>query len=363
MRKLRPFRPSSRVLLTACLLLVGSLAPTPALAHVKWFTESEEHPLRVDLIFSERTLLVLLTAGLAVLAFTWLERHLGDPDWPRLPIFRRMAVGAPTILAVQAAITLVAAAAHCTLLVPNFPLPQSPIGLAVAGVQLLIALSFVTGVADWAAAVALIALIPIGAVLCDPWDVLEQMLWAGIGAVVLIIGRGSTSGRRARPWFRRRDPAWAARAVLVLRVTTGLAFIALALGEKIWDPELGRAFLADHPTFNVLHAVLGWDWLSDDLFVLLVGLTEATIGALLISGRLPRLVVLGMWAPFHLGIPLLPSQELIGHLPIFGIMYLLLVHGAGRSPARERAARAARSSSRAAARQPAAHPSAAPLGS
>jgi hypothetical protein len=24
-----------------------------------------------------------------------------------------------------------------------------------------------------------------GAVLCDPWDVLEQLLWAGIGMVVL----------------------------------------------------------------------------------------------------------------------------------------------------------------------------------
>ena len=125
--------------------------------------------------------------------------------------------------------------------------------------------------------------------------------------------------------------------MLLLRVTTGVALIALALGEKIWDPELGRAFVADHPTFNVLHAILGWEWFTDDLFVLLVGLTEATIGALLISGRLPRLVVLGMWAPFHLGIPLLPSQELVGHLPIFGIMYLLLVQGAGRASASERA--------------------------
>jgi len=37
---------------------------------------------------------------------------------------------------------------------------------------------------------------------------------------------------------------------------------------------------------------------------LLIGLAEAAIGAALISGRLTRLVVLGMWLPFHLGIPL-----------------------------------------------------------
>ena len=94
-----------------------------------------------------------------------------------------------------------------------------------------------------------------------------------------------------------------------------------------------RLFLASHPAFNVLHAVLGADVGSDDLFVLLIGLAEAAIGAALISGRLTRLVVLGMWLPFHLGIPLLPDQELIGHLPIYGIMYVLLVHGSQASVA------------------------------
>jgi len=107
----------------------------------------------------------------------------------------------------------------------------------------------------------------------------------------------------------------------------------VALGEKLWNPELGRAFLASHPAFNVLHAVLGADVGSDDLFVLLIGLAEAAIGAALISGRLTRLVVLGMWLPFHLGIPLLPDQELIGHLPIYGIMYVLLGHGSQASVA------------------------------
>ena len=96
--------------------------------------------------------------------------------------------------------------------------------------------------------------------------------------------------------------------------------------------------------------------------MLLVGLTEATIGALLISGRLPRLVVLGMWAPFHLGIPLLPSQELVGHLPIFGIMYLLLVHGAGRASTLETAPRLALPARREAPKAPA-HPSTAALAS
>ena len=39
-----------------------------------------------------------------------------------------------------------------------------------------------------------------------------------------------------------------------------------------------------------------------------------------------------MWLPFNLGVPFLPPQELIGRLPIFGIMYFLLVHSAGIAP-------------------------------
>jgi hypothetical protein len=43
-------------------------------------------------------------------------------------------------------------------------------------------------------------------------------------------------------------------------------------------------------------------------------------------------VILFMWVPFNVGVPFLPPQELIGHLPIFGIMYFLLVHSAGIAP-------------------------------
>jgi hypothetical protein len=71
----------------------------------------------------------------------------------------------------------------------------------------------------------------------------------------------------------------------------------------------------------------GLGWFNDDTFVLAAGLAEAALGAMLISGFAPRLVILAMWLPFNLGIPVLPSQELLGHLPILGIMYVLLVQG------------------------------------
>ena len=104
-------------------LIVGVLAPSPALAHVKWFTDPTQYPLRTDLILSERTLLGLIVAALTVVGLSVLQRRFGRSDWPAIPLFQRMTVGAPTILAIQAAIALIACAAHSTLLAPNLPLP------------------------------------------------------------------------------------------------------------------------------------------------------------------------------------------------------------------------------------------------
>ncbi len=312
--------------------LTAGLTPTTVLAHVKWFEDPSAYPLRLDLAISGRTGLLLAVAAVALGMLYGVQRLAGDPHWPRFRFLRRMAVGAPTLLAVQSAITLVYAAVQPALLVPNMRLQVDAGGLTIGAIQLLVAFAFITGIADWFAAITLILLGPLGFLLFPVYDVVDQLHWLGIALVILVIGRYAADIRDERPWFAQRGPAWSARAVASLRVITGIAIIAPALSEKIWNPGLGAAFLTDHPQFNFPRAFLGQTWMSDDLFVLAAGLVEGTIGVLLISGLLTRLVILGMWLPFNLGIPFLPPQELIGHLPIFGIMYLLLVQSAGIAP-------------------------------
>jgi len=48
------------------------------------------------------------------------------------------------------------------------------------------------------------------------------------------------------------------------------------------------------------------------------------------SGVFVRLLILALWLPFNLTIPLLGWPELVGHLPIYGIMGLLLIWGEER---------------------------------
>ena len=331
-------------------MAVVSLAPTVAQAHVKWFEDPSHYPLRTDLILSWRTA-AAIGVSLAALALLYLlQRALGSPHWPDLQFLEKMAIGAPTLLAAQAAIGLIYAAVQPVLFAPNLPLSSNAAGLTLAAVQILIGFSFITGIGDWLGAIVLILLGPIGFLLFPLFDVLDVIHFAGVGVLILVVGRTATDVGHVRPWFARRGDAWPSRAIAALRILTGISLLAPALSEKVWNPELGAAFLAAYPHFNVPRTLLGWDWYTDELFVLSIGVVEGTIGVLLASGLLTRVVILGAYVPFHLGVPFLPPQEFLGHIPIFGIMYFLLVHSSGIAPGgsadRPRRARGAARASR-----------------
>ncbi|GAC1656005.1 MAG: hypothetical protein NVS9B1_10350 [Candidatus Dormibacteraceae bacterium] len=303
-----------------------------ALAHVSWFVDERTHPVDFGLVLGQRTGLALAASAAALIAAFAFQRLVRDPDWPRFAFLDRMASGAPTLLAVQAAITLVYSGLQPVLLAYHLRL-TGPVGYGLAAAEVAVGFALITGVADRFGAAVLVLLVAAGFVLFPPLDALAQVHWAGIAVAVYVIGRQAVDAARPREGRGPRLPIGPKGAITALRVLTGLAILAPALGEKIWNPGLGLAFMAQHPEFNFLAHPLGQAWASNDAFVLLAGITEAVIGVLLISGLMTRLVIAAMWLPFNLGIPFLPPQELLWHLPILGIMYFLLVHGGGRRSA------------------------------
>jgi uncharacterized membrane protein YphA (DoxX/SURF4 family) len=304
--------------------------------HVEWFEDAARYPIDWSLVFSWRTLLAVVAALVAVCLLYVAQRLLGDPHWPRFPFLPRMAIGAPTLLAVQAAIPLIYSGVQPVLLAPQLHLGRNPGGLLLGAAEILIGFSFVTGIADRIASGALVALVQVAFFLFPPLDVLAQLHWVGIAVVIFVVGRQAPDARRPRQtgWWQTRSSPEA--AVVWLRITTGVAIIAPALSEKLWNPGIGEAFLRQHPTFNFPHAYLGMSWMTDDRFILAAGLFEFVLGALLVSGVLTRVVILAMWLPFNVTLPFLPPQELLWHLPFFGIMYFLLVHGADLAPDTDR---------------------------
>jgi len=183
-----------RLLLVFC-MLAGVLLPTPVLAHVKWFTDSTNYPLRTDLISSDRTLLWIVSSALAVAVLYGIHRTLAAWSWRWTGWLAHMAAAAPTVLAIQTAIGLISTALHPALLAPNLNLQPGPVGMALSILQIMIAFSFITGFCDWLGGCLLIGLVAVVGVLFSPTDALEQVFWAGIGITMFVIGRDAHATR------------------------------------------------------------------------------------------------------------------------------------------------------------------------
>jgi uncharacterized membrane protein YphA (DoxX/SURF4 family) len=315
---------------TSLLILVGFAAPLPAAAHARWFAPGGEFSPHWDRLFSVQVLLALLVGVGAVLVLAGLQRVVGDPLWPRPAWSQKLEPSAPAILGVQTAITMIFLATRLSLFAPTIVLPRSLLGGLVAAVAIAAAFTFITGLFTRAGALVTLALLA-GTLVLVPWyQTLEQAIYAGIALYLFAVGRGVVRADDRRddersPWSDRLLP----HALTILRVSAGVSVLVLAFTEKLLNVELGLAFLGAYPHFNVL-APIG---VSDAWFVYLAGIVEATAGIALLAGFLPRVVILGLWIPFNLGIPFLPAEELIGHLPILSSMYVLLVRGTEGIPA------------------------------
>ncbi|MGI9077294.1 MAG: hypothetical protein ACR2G6_08195, partial [Gemmatimonadaceae bacterium] len=164
-----------------------------------------------------------------------------------------------------------------------------------------------------------------GAVLFGPLLLLEHVFFLGIAFFLFATGRGPLALDMTMQRLHKPAERLMPYAVPVLRILTGASIVVLAFTEKLWNVPMGLKFLAIHP-FNFLPA-LGFDGITDLDFLIIAGTVELTIGLLLASGAFVRLTILVLWVPFNLSIPFLGWRELVGHLPIYGIMALLLIWG------------------------------------
>jgi len=120
----------------------------------------------------------------------------------------------------------------------------------------------------------------------------------------------------------------ARNAVIALRIGLGASFVIVAFTEKLANLPLALAFLQKYP--------LNFTWflgppLSDHTFVLAAGAVELLVGLCLLFGVFAREAIVVAWLPINLTLTYFDTTELIGHLPIYGIMALLLIWIPGRA--------------------------------
>lgn len=317
----------------ALLALAGTVLAPGAAAHERWFTPGGYAPIRTEDVLSPVTILALAVVA-AALALAWGAHRLAarrPVPVPALPgvnphHIANLYAWIPPLLALHAAVPLIVSGVELQLFVPNLKLPRDIVGLLLALGQIVVALGFLYGVFTRAAAVLLALIGLAGMAIVHPLYVLEHCDLLGIAGFLYLTGRGPYSvdallGRLGHP--RERLLPY---AVPTLRVLTGASLVVLGFTEKLWNRQLARDFLALYP-INFTTALPMT--LSDDQFIVAAGLVEVTIGALIASGLWTRTVILLAWLPFNLSVPLFGWVELVGHLPTYGTIAVLLIWGSG----------------------------------
>ncbi len=260
-----------------------------------------------------------LAATVAVRVASWAIPGLD------VPFLGRLVPWMPFAIRLHLGVSLVGLLSMGDYLSPAMDLPQSIVGILLGAALGVVAVRMVTGWHARPAAWLLLAAGPIGMLEYGVSPVLQRIDLVGLALFVLLAGPGRWSADRERGAAAEPGPADLARAVWALRIAAGAALIIVALVEKLANPDLALAFLAEHPDFNVARLV-GLP-MGDLEFTRLAGAIEVLFGLLLISGALPQLCVLIAGIPFNATLYFFGTQELVGHLPVYGAMLVLLVLG------------------------------------
>jgi hypothetical protein len=293
------------------------------LPHEAWFTR-ERPPYDWSFAAEPATLALILGAVVVAVAWRIVGRRVPHPELPFLAPLGRLAPWVPRLLAIHAGVSLLAQSARNTYLAPALDLPESPYGIALRIIEGFLGVWLISGFRIRGAAGAVVVAGPLGMLRYGVAPILERMDLLGIALFLAMLPPGPERWGAAST-----ETSHVRVAVFSLRALVGGSLIVLAFTEKLARPELAHAFLDRFPAFNLLQT-LGLE-VSDTAFIRLAGAIELLFGLLILSGTLPQLTVLAAGIPFNATLFFLGTEELIGHLPIYGAMLALLVYGSDRA--------------------------------
>lgn len=301
---------------SVALTILGSIAllfsPHQTSAHVKWFAEKGVRVEHYELTESA------VVIWLSVIAMTLVVAFLIDKRFPGKGRNRkRWSAGLVRFFHAGIGLWLLLGALQNQLFAPVF-IADSPLLTGARVALIIVGVLYILGTFTNIASAILIVSYGIAVWTFGPLEMLEHVFVVGIALTSFIIT--SSPGN----FFYRLSP-W---SVTILRVTLGIALIALAFSEKLFHPELGAEFLQEH-NWNFME-LLGVNWYTDRLFVLSAGMVELLLGLLIVSGLAARITVVVIIAVFSITATLLGPSEVLGHIPIVIILIVLFRYSGGR---------------------------------
>lgn len=301
--------------------------------HERWFLDESKFPVQFDTWNTPQSLIPIGIAVAITAIATIIYRargrhnvipgpiHLGMP-WEN---YIKLLTWVPLVIGVHLGVTLLVSGVSRQLLIPNLVLPLNLLGGVLGMLEIAIALSFIYGALARPAAGLLAFIWLFGAIMFGPLRLLEHTEILGIAFFIFATGRGPLAFDQALDRLNKPVERLIPYAVPVLRIALGFSLTLVALTEKIWNYPMAVAFLQDHH-FNFF-PYIGLSSIDDAKFVMIAGTVELVVGLMLISGSYVRLVILITLIPFNLSLPFMGWRELVGHLPTYGILALLLLWG------------------------------------
>ena len=291
-------------------------------AHELWFVDRVPAK-QWSFLWEGRTLALL---GLA-LVLTLLVRLVARV-WPGVdvPLLARLVPWMPFAVRMHLGVALIGLLSGGYYLAPSMHLDQDVTGWLLGVVMAIAAILLVVGWNVRIAAALLVVAGPLGMLEYGFEPVLHRIDMLGLAMFLLIAGPGRWSADHELGRVREPTTLQLAQAVWALKLAVGTALIAVAVSEKLANPELAREFTGGGVIdLNVAEAI-GLP-VTDTEFIRIAGAIEVLFGLLVISGALPQLIVVAAGIPFNLTLYFFGTTELIGHLPVYGAMLVLLVFG------------------------------------
>ncbi|MBT7443292.1 MAG: hypothetical protein HN790_04925 [Methylococcales bacterium] len=301
----------NKTILTLLMLLSF---PTASQAHVKWFVTEpfalHRYGLSDPAVLTWMAIVAVL-ALIAVLLDRSLFKTATSSECVHYRIYRLFLVliGASLLATSYMGSVLAAHYTANTQYMMNLQVIQAGIGVL-----------FIFNVQAKASSIVLVLIYLFVGIKVGPIEILDYLNVLGIAAFVYCYNSRDLLRQYALP---------------MLRVLTGAGLVVLALSEKLLNPELATAFLADHQWNFMLN--LGLNQYSNALFILSVGFMELLFGVLFILGVVTRIntaVISGFLLTSNMTFFLqdelqMALVEIIGHLPLIAAAIVMVIYGAG----------------------------------
>jgi hypothetical protein len=305
--------------------------------HERWFLDESKFPVQFGTWSTANSLVPIAVALGVTAAATAIYRARGRHTVVPGPVglgmpwenYVRLLTWVPLVIGVHMGVTLLVSGVSRQLFVPNLELPVNLLGGVIGMMEIAIALSFIYGALARPAAAALAATWIIGVLMFGPVRLIEHTEILGIAFFLFATGRGPLAFDMALDKLNKPLAPLIPYAVPVLRVALGIGLTVVAFTEKIWNIPMALAFLSEHH-FNFF-PYIGLPVIDDTKFLLIAGTIELIVGLMLIAGTYVRLVIIVTLIPFNLTLPFMGWRELVGHLPTYGILALLLLWGDERN--------------------------------